>query len=79
MNEQDILKVREIAASTFEVPIEQITLELTIGSIPQWDSLGHLGLVSALEEGFGITFDVDELFEVESLADLVRLLENELK
>lgn len=70
-------KVFSIVANTFEIPLEQVSAELTVGSIPQWDSLGHLGLVSALEEGFGIAFDVDELFEVESIGDLIKLLENE--
>lgn len=77
MEEQNIRKVYEIAAKTFEIPVEQVSAEMAIGSIPQWDSLGHLGLISALEEGFGITFDVDELFEVENISDFIKLLENE--
>jgi hypothetical protein len=77
MTDDQKQKLVGIVASTFEIPAAQVSEQMTIGSIPQWDSLGHLGLISAIEEGFGVSFDVDELFEVESLADFISLLDRE--
>lgn len=64
-----------IIAKTLEISVDQVTTELAVGSIPQWDSMGQLAIVSALEEAFGITFDVDELFEVENVGDFIKLLD----
>lgn len=68
-------KLFQIVATTFEIPLETVTEEMAVGSIPQWDSLGHLGLISAIEEGYNVSFDVDELFEVETVSDFIKLLE----
>jgi acyl carrier protein len=68
-------KVFEIIASTLEIPTDQVKTDLTVGSIPQWDSMAQLAIVSALEEAFAITFDVDELFEVETVGDFLKLLD----
>ena len=70
-------KVFSIVAQTLEIPLEQVSAELAVGSIPQWDSLGHLGIVSALEEAFSISFDVDELFEVENVGDFIDLIDKQ--
>lgn len=70
-------KLYQLVSKTFEIPLDQINDSMAVGSIPQWDSLAHLSLISGIEEAFGIAFDVDELFEVETLADFVALLEKE--
>lgn len=32
----------------------------------QWDSVGHMTLISALEDQFGIMFDTDDIMELDS-------------
>ena len=39
---------------------------LTFQSIPEWDSVGHMGLIAALEEAFDIVFDTDDIVELSS-------------
>ena len=34
---------------------------LEYNSIPQWDSVGHMGLIAALEETFDIMMEMDEI------------------
>jgi len=34
--------------------------------IPQWDSVGHMSLISALEEAFDIMFDTDDIIDLSS-------------
>lgn len=34
---------------------------LEVGSIPEWDSLSHLNLISSVEEAFGVRFDTDTI------------------
>ncbi len=35
-------------------------------SIPEWDSVGHMGLVSALEDAFDIALDTDDIIDLSS-------------
>ena len=75
MTPENQQKVFNIIATTLEIPADQIRPDLAVGSIPQWDSMAQLAIVSALEEAFSITFDVDELFEVENVEDFIKLLD----
>ena len=34
--------------------------------IPEWDSIGHMTLIAALEETFKITIDTDDIVEFSS-------------
>ena len=46
------------------------------GDFPEWDSLGHLSLLTELEERFNITFDMDETMSIQSIADLKKTLQD---
>ena len=41
---------------------------LEFKAIPAWDSVGHMGLVSALEEVFGIMLEPDDIVDMRSFA-----------
>lgn len=36
---------------------------LTYQSIPQWDSVGHMSLIAALEDAFGIMMEMDDIVD----------------
>jgi acyl carrier protein len=46
--------------------------------MPAWDSAGHLELASKLEQVFGISFDVDDLMEMENVREIVRIIDAKL-
>jgi acyl carrier protein len=35
-------------------------------AIPEWDSVGHMGLISAIEETFDIMMDTDDIIDFSS-------------
>ena len=41
---------------------------LAFGEHPHWDSLGHMSLVTALEENFGVTLSEDDVMAIDSYA-----------
>lgn len=49
----------------FGIPAEQ-TLTLTYQCIKEWDSVGHMGLMAALEEKFDIMMDADDIIDFSS-------------
>jgi acetyltransferase-like isoleucine patch superfamily enzyme/acyl carrier protein len=51
------------------------SLEHGPSEIPQWDSLGALRLLLALEEAFGVTLSEDEVLRVTTVADLASVVD----
>lgn len=52
---------------TFGVSVDQVaTLEYQ--QIQQWDSVGHMSLVAALEDAFDIMMDTDDIIDFSSFA-----------
>ena len=47
-------QVKEIIANICEVPVSEITETNTVGDFPSWDSIGHLTILSTIEETFNI-------------------------
>ena len=47
---------------------------LELQAIPAWDSVGHMGLVAALEETFDIMLEPDDIVDLSSFAKGKELL-----
>ena len=45
-------------------------------SIPQWDSVGHMGLVAAVEDAFDIMMDTDDIIDFSSFEKGKEILAN---
>lgn len=67
-------QLRDIMALTFDVAPETITAATTRDDCAKWDSLAHLNLMLALEDGFGVTLTVDEMAELTSVAAILARL-----
>ena len=70
--------VREAFKGAFDIDPQLVTMETTASDISAWDSVGHLSLAGNLEEVFGISLDVDELMEMESVREIVRIVSTKL-
>ncbi len=64
-------KVRGIISETINVSPEIVTETLSIGDIEQWDSMGNMAIIAALEEKLGIEFPIEDLFELNSVQSIV--------
>ena len=68
-------KIREISATTLNGAPEIITESLSIGDIEQWDSMGNMAIIAAIEAQMGIEFPIDDLFELNSVKALIDEIE----
>ena len=59
-------KVESIIREVFELDDNHPLEGVMPGSIPQWDSLGHVSLISAVEKAFDIRFTPDDIAEIDS-------------
>jgi acyl carrier protein len=71
-------KVQEAFKAAFDVDPKSVTMETKADDVPDWDSVGHLSLAANLEEAFGISLDVDDLMEMESVREIVRIIGGKL-
>ncbi len=56
-----------IEAFTTSLEIDASQLEgLEYQGVTQWDSVGHMSLIAALEEAFDIMIDVDDILDLSS-------------
>ena len=51
--------------TTFEITEEQLA-GLKYQDIEAWDSVGHMGLIAALEDAFDIMMDTDDIIDFNS-------------
>ncbi len=58
---------------SFDVQENQLE-NLKYQDIPSWDSVGHMGLVSELEDAFDIQFETDDIVEFNSYEKGIELL-----
>jgi acyl carrier protein len=77
-NDYVLANVREAFKAAFDINPQLVSMETTASDISAWDSVGHLSLAGNLEEVFGISLDVDELMEMESVREIVRIIEAKL-
>jgi acyl carrier protein len=72
-------KVIKIIADSLEVTEDQLTEDTAIGDIPEWNSLGHIVIISSLEKEFSINFDPEIIMDLEDVSDIVAAIEERLR
>jgi acyl carrier protein len=71
MNEQQLKKCFIEALGVTE---DAVTDGLTYNSTKQWDSVGHMLLVAALETEFNVMLDTDDIISMNSVAVVRQVL-----
>ena len=65
-------KIKYIIAEALNIDSDSVTESLSIGDVPQWDSMGNMAVISAIEQKLGIEFPIEDLFELNSVEALVK-------
>lgn len=58
-------KYVKIFRETFSVS-EQEAVKLEYQGVPEWDSVGHMGLIATIEDEFDIMMDTDDIIDFDS-------------
>ena len=67
-------KLFEVIADALQIPAKEVSMKLSFGDVEEWDSLGHLGLIIAVESAFGVKFKSTEIAELTSVEKIARKL-----
>ena len=43
---------------------------------PNWDSVGHITLISEIEDAFDLDLEADDMFEIDTFDSAIKVLES---
>jgi len=72
MNKDIKEKIIIITSELFKVSKSQINENSSIGSLKNWDSLGHLNLMLEIESKFNIKFTTNQITSIKSIKDIIK-------
>ena len=59
-------KYKKAFCDSFSIDESLLEGNLEYNSIPEWDSVGHMGMIAGLEEMFDIMLETDDIIEFSS-------------
>ncbi len=67
-------KLTNSFSQALNISANQISDDLTYQSIPEWDSITHMILISQLEDDFGVSIETDDVIDMNSVAKAQEIL-----
>ncbi len=72
MSREEVLeKVNEVLKDVLDLEDLVISDETTANDVDEWDSLNHISIISAIEDEFGISFNMTEVVNFQNVGDMV--------
>jgi len=69
-------KLTQVFQHVFDDDSIVVTPELTAKDVDEWDSLGHMRLILAVEEAFRTKFSAAEVGRLKNVGEFVALIES---
>ena len=70
----NIEKLKNSFSEALGIDISSVTESLEYQSIPEWDSISHMVLISQIESDFGISIETDDVIDLSSFAKSKEIL-----
>ena len=67
-------KYIECFVESLDIDKKEVNYRLVYESIPEWDSIGHMTLISALEDKFKISIDTDDVVDFSGYDKGIKIL-----
>lgn len=75
MNQTTTNQIQELLAGVLRVELADVPADLQFGDLPQWDSMGHMEVMVALEKEFGVEVTADTITELVSIPAISAYIE----
>lgn len=66
----------DVLIEALEIEGRELSLEDNFRDYPEWDSLGQLSVIAALDETFGVVIEGSEFKNLQTVGDLLRKIES---
>lgn len=67
-------KYVKIFTESLSIDKKKFSENIKYNDVPEWDSIGHMTLMSALEDGFKISIDTDDVIDFSSFKKGIQIL-----
>ena len=67
-------RIQSVFAEVFQCDPATVTASSSPDQVEGWDSFGHLALVEALQSEFKVTFETEDIAQLDSVAQIQRIL-----
>lgn len=67
-------KYMDVFCNCFGVQKDALNDQFVYQSVPAWDSVGHMGMIAALEESFDIMLETDDIVDFSSFQKGIEIL-----
>ena len=67
-------KYKSIFIEALSINQSSFNENIKYNEVPEWDSIGHMTLISGLEEGFNISMETDDIVDFSSYKKGVEIL-----
>ena len=64
-------KVRQIVAGNLKMAAQDISMDMSIGDVPQWGSMAQMSIITAIQSEFNLKIPMEDLFDLTSVQGLV--------
>lgn len=71
-------RVKQVVSDVFGLPPGEVSADSSPHTVEAWDSMGHLNLVLALEQAFGVQFTPEEIAAMTDVPLIVAALDAKL-
>ena len=71
-------RLASVFGEVLSLPEHRIHAGLAPDDVDQWDSVGHVMLVAAVEEEFSIHFEVDEIMEFTNFQSILSAIDRRM-
>ncbi|MGL5523254.1 MAG: acyl carrier protein [Aeromonas veronii] len=68
------IALEQVFAEALGLDIDSVSDGLAYNSIPQWDSVAHMGLIAQLEDNYGLLLDTDDIIDMSSVGKAREIL-----
>jgi len=70
------MSVEEVVARVFNLDVSEVTDQSSKDTLEKWDSMGHLSLITGLEEEFKVSFAIADAMEMTSVQHIKKILKD---
>jgi acyl carrier protein len=70
----ELRRLRDVFRASLDLPADEPVDDLQYQDNEKWDSLAHMALVASIEDEFDVMIDTDDVINLSSFKEAVRIL-----
>tara|TARA_B100001540_G_scaffold291441_1_gene288969 strand:+ start:187 stop:423 length:237 start_codon:yes stop_codon:yes gene_type:complete len=74
----DLDFMKSVFEESLEIDVKGLGLDSEFENVPGWDSLGHIKIISEIEDRLDLEFEIDEIVGQDTIQKLIEMTEEKI-